>query len=156
MDITHDDVEKILHIVDNAPHIDEIEFVHGDLHFRICRDAGPAATRQSGLLPATSRSAPPSAAHSVTPHAGHQQNQCNTEIVVRAPAAGIFRHSSLLEPGQKIRAGDTIGLVGTTSPVAVKADVGGTVQQVFPEDGELVEFDQILSVIAPDHKESRQ
>lgn len=161
MDLTHDDVEKILHIVDNAPHIDEIEFAHGGLHFRVCRGAVPGKTPQNRSSPPAGRSAPLGTEQSVTSRNGREQSRRNAEIIVRAPIAGIFRRSpaagtrSLLEVGQKIHASDTVGSVGMANPVAVKAGVEGTVQQIFPEDGEFVEFDQILFVIGTAQRKYR-
>lgn len=159
MGLTHDDVDKILHIVDNAPHIDEIEFAHGGLHFRIRRGAVPAASPQNRSAPLAGQSALPGVEQSVPTRAERERGYRDAEIAIRAPVAGIFRrpppagHRSRLEAGRTVRADDTIGLVGTASPVTVKAGADGTVKQIFPEDGELVEFDQVLFVIGTDQQE---
>lgn len=49
-----------------------------------------------------------------------------------------------------------IGLVGTANPIAIKpgvGGVGGSVKQIFPEEGELVKFDQVLIVIRADQRD---
>lgn len=160
MDLTHDDVNKILRIVDNAPHIDEIEFARSGFQLRIRRGASGASSSNRSP-PAANPSIPAGAAQSATTRAGREQVHGRAEIVIRSPVAGLFRrspalgHSSFVAVGQKVWADDTMGLVGMANTIAIKPGVEGTVKQIFPEEGELVKFDQILIVIGTDQQDRR-
>ena len=77
-ELTHGDVSKILEIVDGAPHLNEIEFVHDGFHFHFQRGA-----------PAPSASRAPTAAP-VPPLAGTKQAPDPKDATVRAPLPGTF------------------------------------------------------------------
>ena len=150
MALTNDDVKNILNVVDNAPHIGEIELVCGGLHLRIHRDPvsaaasnGPAAARPAAV-PSIGKSA--QSFDGVTrAHAGG--------TIVRAPAVGVFHASPapgqppFVRIGQPVGAGDTVGLVGATDPSRITAGAAGTIREILVDDGDLVEFDQALFVI---------
>src|ERR1700675_812541 len=47
MELTHEDVKKILEIIDSAERLDEVEIVYGGFHLRVHRGAtSTASTRQ--------------------------------------------------------------------------------------------------------------
>ena len=143
-ELTHSDVSKILEIVDGAPHLNEIEFIYDGFHFHLQR--GTPASLASRALPAE----PP-----FRPLTGTKQTLDLQETALRAPVLGTFRLSStpgdatFVKLGQRVQPDDTICIISTTKlHTAVKAGVDGVVKHVFPQDGELVEFDQLLIVIA--------
>jgi acetyl-CoA carboxylase biotin carboxyl carrier protein len=142
-ELTHSDVSKILEIVDGAPHRNEIEFVHDGFHFHFQRGTPtPLASRASAPAP------PP-------PGPGTKQTLDSKEVTLRAPLPGTFCRSPtpseapFVEPGQRVQADDTICVIKTTAHrTVVKAGVDGVVKHIFAQDGELVEFDQLLIVLA--------
>ena len=141
-ELTHADVSKILEIVDGAPHLNEIEFVHDGFHFHFQRGAPnplapPAAAAASPPLPA-----------------GIKQALDLKEATLRAPLPGTFCRSpapgeaSFVELGQRVQADDTICVIQTPAHrTAIKAGVEGVVKYIFPRNSELVEFDQLLIVL---------
>jgi biotin carboxyl carrier protein len=142
-ELTHSQVTKILEIVDGAPHLNEIEFVHDGFHFHFQRGT---PTR----LASRATTAAPS-----PPLSGTKQALDFKEVTLRAPLPGTFCRSPLpggapfVEHGQRVRADDTICIIKTMSHrTAVKAGGDGVVKQIFAQDGELVEFDQLLVALA--------
>jgi acetyl-CoA carboxylase biotin carboxyl carrier protein len=142
-ELTHGDVSKILEIVDGAPHLNEIEFVHDGFHFHFQRGT-----------PVPSASQAPTAAQS-PPLAGPKQRPDLKEATLRAPLPGTFYRSPtpgeapFIELGQRVQADDTICVIKTAARrAAIKAGSDGVVKHIFAQNGELVEFDQLLIVLA--------
>jgi acetyl-CoA carboxylase biotin carboxyl carrier protein len=142
-ELTHSDVSKILEIVDGAPHLNEIEFVHDGFHFHFHRGA------PNPLAPQI-----PAAASPPLP-AGIKKALDRKEATLRAPLPGIFCRSrapgeaSFAALGQRVQADDTICIIQTTAQdTAIKAGVDGVVKHIFPQNDEFVEFDQLLIVLA--------
>ena len=117
-ELTHSDVSKILEIVDGAPHLNEIEFVHDDFHFHFQRDApNPLAPRA------------PAAASPPVPVATKQAPDLK-EATLRAPLPGTFYRSpapgeaSFVEVGQRVQADDTICVIQTTAHRTAIKEIG--------------------------------
>jgi len=75
---------------------------------------------------------------------------------VRAPSLGLFWRSPqpgaphFVDVGQEVDAEDTVGIVEVMKLMNhVKAGVSGTVLSIEPENGQMVEFGQLLVVIRP-------
>jgi acetyl-CoA carboxylase biotin carboxyl carrier protein len=75
---------------------------------------------------------------------------------VRAPSLGLFWRSPqpgaphFVDVGQEVDAEDTVGIVEVMKLMNhVKAGVSGTVIAIEPENGQMVEFGQLLVVIRP-------
>lgn len=142
-ELTHGDVSKILEIVDGAPHLDEIEFVHDGFHFHFQRGApAPSAPRAQTAAPAP-------------PVDGSKQSRHLTDATLRAPLPGTFCRSPMpaeapfVELGQRVQANDTICIIKTAAHrTAIKAGVDSVVKHIFAQNGELVEYDQLLIVLA--------
>jgi acetyl-CoA carboxylase biotin carboxyl carrier protein len=142
-ELTHADVSKILEIVDGAPHLNEIEFVHDGFHFHFQRGTlAPSASRVSMAAPSP-------------PLAGTKQAPDPKDMTVRAPLPGTFCRSPMpgeapfVERGQRVQADDTICVIKTAAHrTAIKAGVDGVVKHIFAQNGELVEYDQLLIVLA--------
>jgi acetyl-CoA carboxylase biotin carboxyl carrier protein len=154
MELTHDDVKKILEIIDGATHLDRIEVVYGGFH--LCVERGretesslwatpPSAAPQSPApAPATAR--PPQRAE---PTLGEG------EAAVRAPMLGTFYRApapgapSFVEVGQRVRADDTVCLIEVMKLFnSIKAGVDGVVTQILADNAKLVEYNQVLIVIS--------
>ncbi len=159
MELTHDDVKKILEIIDSAEHLDEIELVYGGFHLRVQRGAGSApASLQSQPQPAPVVARPSTKAPSEPasrPVAGTEYSLGSGEIAIRAPMLGTFYRSPapgappFVEVGQRVQADDTVCLIELMKLFSsIRAGVVGDVKQILPANGELVEFNELLVVIA--------
>ncbi len=76
--------------------------------------------------------------------------------LVRAPSLGLFWRSpqpgapQFVDIGQEVDAEDTVGIVEVMKLMNhVKAGVSGTVTAIEPDNGQMVEFGQLLVVIRP-------
>ena len=76
--------------------------------------------------------------------------------LVCAPSLGLFWRSPqpgaphFVDVGQEVDAEDTVGIVEVMKLMNhVKAGVSGTVMAIEPENGQMVEFGQLLVVIRP-------
>jgi len=75
--------------------------------------------------------------------------------VVKAPMVGTFYASAspgaaaFVKIGQQVKAGETLGIIEAMKMFnQIEADVAGTVQAILLENGQPVEFDQPMFVIA--------
>jgi len=154
MELTHDDVKKILEIIDGATHLDEIEVVYGGFHLCVqrgretessVRATPPLATAPQSLAPSQA-AGPPRRAE---PMLGEG------EVAVMAPMLGTFYRApspgapSFVEVGQRVRADDTVCLIEVMKLFnSIKAGVDGVVTQILAENAKLVEYNQVLIVIS--------
>lgn len=165
MNLTHDDVQTILKIVDAAEHLEEVELVHGGFRLHVVRSSrgvlgqpqgltitqtaeGPvaSATNQPSVLAAPMASRAPSIAVSVP----------EGVVAIRAPMLGVFYRASapgekpFVEVGQRVRADDTVCLIEVMKLFnSLRAGVDGEVIGIPAENGSLIEFDQPLVLIRP-------
>src|SRR6185295_5149377 len=96
MDLTHNDIQSILKIIDAAEHLDEFEIVHGDFRLHVVRNGNGSlreAPKAAALtLPAatTAVAAKPAAA----PVKAEVQTPAETVpegvVAIRAPMLGVF------------------------------------------------------------------
>ena len=145
MQLTHRDVKKILQIVDGAASAGEFNFVHNGLHFRFTRDKA-ATARQAAILTASPPSSPPIQS---------KQLRDEKETLIRAPAVGRFYRSpasgknALVDARTRVEANQTIAVIkAAMRTTAVEPRANGIVKRIFSNDGEFVEFDQPLFLIA--------
>ena len=75
--------------------------------------------------------------------------------VVKAPMVGTFYASAtpgtpaFAKVGQQVKAGETLGIIEAMKMFnQIEADVAGTVQAILVENGQPVEFDEPMFVIA--------
>lgn len=167
MALTHDDVKKLLSIIDNAEHLEEVEVTWGDFQIHVWRGGGAGQARSGVPQTATAQTAPPSgtcATHErTTPDAGaapapaartHELELAPDEIVIRAPMLGTFYRAAspgeppFIEIGQAVAAGDIVCLIEVMKLFnSIRAGVDGTVTRILHENAKLVEFDEPLLVI---------
>lgn len=159
MEITHDDVKKILEIVDSAKDLEELDLSYGGFHLRIHRGNGPApAIREPARAvapPPTAVPAPPAAPPQArVPSAGQDHTLAAGDIAIRAPMVGTFYRSPapgdppFVEVGQRVGPDDTLCLIEVMKLfTSIKAGVGGVVKQIVAADSDVVEFDQLLIII---------
>ena len=153
------DLRKIKKLIDllEESNLAELEIKEGEEVVRLSRvpkNAAPApapAAPAAAVPVAAAPGAPPAAAAVETPAvdalpAGH---------VVKAPMVGTFYASAtpgtpaFVKVGQQVAAGETLGIIEAMKMFnQIEADVAGTVKAILIENGQPVEFDEPMFVIA--------
>jgi len=165
MNLTHNDVQTILKIVDAAEHLEEVELVHGGFRLHVVRNGrgqpqGLTITQTAVEGPAASATNPPSASALVAPTASRAPSVAVSVpegvVAIRAPMLGVFYRASapgekpFVEVGQRVRADDTVCLIEVMKLFnSIRAGVDGEVIGIPAENGSLMEFDQPLVLIRP-------
>ena len=161
-DLTHDDVARILKIIDEAAHLDEVELEFAGLRLHVRRDASPGESvrRAAGgvAAPAAAPAAPPALAAVPARQASLSDPQVPAgAIAVRAPMLGTFYRAPspgekpFVEIGQHVKAPDTVCLIEVMKLFnSIGAGVDGTVVAIPAQNGALVEYNQPLVYVMPD------
>ncbi len=171
MDLSNEDVLKILKIIDESGYND-IRLEIGDLKLHVQKEgaaglAAPAASFAAApaaaapvAAPAPARAASAAAAPAVKaplPPAPVNEPLPEGMVAVNSPVLGTFYRASspgeksFVEVGQKVGPNDTLCLIEVMKLFnSVKAGVSGTVTRVLAQNGALVEHGQPLVFIQPD------
>jgi acetyl-CoA carboxylase biotin carboxyl carrier protein len=157
MELSHDDVKKILEIVDASEHLQEIELVCGGFRLHV-RRGGPGVAASSEERPASLPSPKPAAPVSTQAFPAKQPVEATLaegEVAIRAPMLGTFYRSPapgdppFVEIGKRVQADDTVCLIEVMKLFSsINAGVDGVVTRILVENGTMVEFGQMLIVIA--------
>lgn len=148
MNVDLDIVRELAGILDDAG-LSEIEVEDGDRKIRVSRGGGSYAPVHAiappAPVPAPASAAPAEAAAPADDHAGAQKSpMVGTVYLAPDPDAANF-----VSVGDKVSVGDTLLIVEAMkvmNPIA--AESSGTVKAILVENGQPVEFDQPLVVIA--------
>jgi acetyl-CoA carboxylase biotin carboxyl carrier protein len=157
MELSHDDVKKILEIVDASEHLQDLELVHAGFRLHVRRGGGAehasVQERSASAAPASVKPAPSPSPGATAP--AREPAIAPGEIAIRAPMLGTFYRSSapgeppFVEIGKRVGADDTVCLIEVMKLFSsIKAGVDGVVTRILAENGSMVEFDQMLIVIA--------
>jgi acetyl-CoA carboxylase biotin carboxyl carrier protein len=156
MELTHEDVKKILEIIDRTEHLGEVELVFGEFRLHVRRGNAGADSSSSPArvdTPALPVEAPKP---SMRPAGRTEQSLADGEVAIRAPMLGTFYRAPapgqppFVEAGQRVKADDTICLIEVMKLFnSIRAGVDGVVRSILAENGGLVEYNQMLFVIAP-------
>ncbi len=144
-------VKKLIELLDESG-ISEIEITEGEESVRISRHSpyGPAAMPvnmvQQPVYSAAPAAAPaPAAAHVEVEEDGH---------AVKAPMVGTLYTASspgsppFVQVGDRVKEGDTLCIIEAMKMMnQIEADVGGTIKSIRAQNGDPVEYGQILFVI---------
>lgn len=150
------DLRKIKKLIDllEESNLAELEIKEGEEVVRLSRvpmNTAPVAAAPVAVAAAPALAAAPVAAVAEAPAAdalpaGH---------VVKAPMVGTFYASAspgtpvFVKVGQQVKAGETLGIIEAMKMFnQIEADVAGTVQAILVENGQPVEFDEPMFVIA--------
>jgi acetyl-CoA carboxylase biotin carboxyl carrier protein len=149
------DLRKIKKLIDllEESNLAELEIKEGEEVVRLSRvpkGAAPVPAVTAAPVAAAPVAAPaPVAAEAPVAEAlpaGH---------VVKAPMVGTFYASAtpgtpaFVKVGQQVKAGETLGIIEAMKMFnQIEADVAGTVQTILVENGQPVEFDEPMFVIA--------
>ncbi len=150
------DLRKIKKLIDllEESNLAELEIKEGEEIVRLSRmptgmvAAAPAPARVAAPPPAAVTPAPAEATQAGAPSLpeGH---------VVKAPMVGAFYAAAapdaepFVKVGQAVKAGDVLGVIEAMKMFnQIEADVSGTVVAILVENGQPVEFDEPMFVIA--------
>lgn len=132
---------------------DLIKRLEGSTVERFSVEAGDTKIEiERGMITAVAGAAPAPAAAAAEDAAGAAEMDGGHPI--KAPLVGTFYRAGqpgappFVEEGGVIDAGQTVGIVEAMKLMnQVQADVSGTVSQIVVEDGQWVEFEQVLMYI---------
>ena len=144
-------VRDLAGILDKAG-LSEIEVEDGDRKIKVSRGGGAVVSAPVAAVPAPAPALAPAPAPAATTdpapaddHAGAQKSpMVGTAYLAPEPGAASF-----ISVGDKVSKGDTLLIVEAMkvmNPIA--AESSGTVKEILVENGQPVEFDQPLVVIA--------
>ncbi len=173
MDLTNDEVLKILKIIDESQY-NEVRLEIGGLKLHVQKEGGQIESAsplnpplaQSSLLAAPEPGLASANAHAPLPVAPAEASAIKPDqdatipegmMAVHAPVLGIFYRASspgekpFVDVGQKVEADDTLCLIEVMKLFnSVKAGIKGTITRILAENGMMVEHGQVLIFIKPD------
>ena len=157
-ELTHEDVQRILKIIDEAKDLEELELVYGDFRLHIRRHGAGERPMPSSAARAAAAAAPAPAAAPQPAAAAKPAAQPVPEgmVAIRAPMLGTFYRSPspgekpFVEVGQKVKADETVCLIEVMKLFnSIKAGVNGEIAEIRAENAALVEYNEVLIVIEP-------
>ena len=159
MNLTQNDVNNILKIIDDAEHLEEIEVIYGDIRLHVRRHGAVPGGAALAAASATStlRTAPAPVPVAAPRHVEHVIPE--GMIAIRAPMLGTFYRAPapgekpFVEIGQRVKADDTVCIIEVMKLFnSIKAGVDGKIAQFLAENATLVEYSQILILIELEKK----
>lgn len=152
-------IKKLIELLEES-NVEELEIREGEESVRISRgsrSAAPVHTYIHQPMPAAPAQAAPAPAAAPVSEAvvAKKEEPANTGHAVKSPMVGTFYRASspgaqpFASVGQKVKVGDVICIVEAMKMMnQIEADRAGVVEAVLLEDGQPVEFDQPLVIIA--------
>lgn len=145
-------VKKLIELLEES-NINEIEIKEGEESVRISRGSSTAQMIQAApmmaapaVAPAAAPVAAPAAEAAPAAPAGHTVNSPMVGTFYRSPSPSA---SAFVEVGKTVKAGDVICIVEAMKMMnQIEADKSGVVEAILVEDGQPVEYDQPLIIIA--------
>ena len=151
-------VKKLIELLDDSG-IAEIEITEGEESVRISRYAAsaPVAAAPVAAAPPAAYAPPPAAAPAAAEAASGEASSGASEedgYEVTAPMVGTFYAASspgaapYVQVGDRVSEGDTLCIIEAMKMMnQIEADVSGVVKSIRIQNGEPVEFGQVLFVI---------
>ncbi|KLD65747.1 acetyl-CoA carboxylase biotin carboxyl carrier protein [Dyella japonica] len=149
------DLRKIKKLIDllEESNLAELEIKEGEEVVRLSRVPKGTVTAAPVMQAAPVAAAPVAVAAPV--EVAPAEAALPAGHVVKAPMVGTFYASSspgaaaFVKVGQQVKAGETLGIIEAMKMFnQIEADVAGTVTAILLENGQSVEFDQPMFVIA--------
>ena len=147
-------VKKLIELLDESG-IAEIEITEGDDAVRISRYAPQVAAPVAAAMPAVAAAPAAAAAPVQAPSSPLAMAEAEEDgHVVTAPMVGTFYNASspgsppFVQVGDRVEVGDTLCIVEAMKMMnQIEAEVSGTIKSIRVQNGEPVEYGQILFVI---------
>jgi len=145
-------VKKLIELLEES-NINEIEIKEGEESVRISRGATAPLMQAAPMMaaPVAAPAAPaaaPVASTEAAPAApaGHTVNSPMVGTFYRSPSPSA---PAFVEVGKSVKAGDVICIVEAMKMMnQIEADKSGVIESILVEDGQPVEYDQPLIIIA--------
>lgn len=141
-------IKKLIELLEESG-INELEIQEGEESVRISRGGGQGGAEVIPAQPAAPQPAPEPAPEADKPAPEPEGH------LVRSPMVGTFYRApspdapSFVEEGQVVQAGEVLCIVEAMKMMnQIEADRDGVIEAILVEDGEPVEFDQPMLVIA--------
>ena len=151
MKIDSDAIKELAQLLDDTG-LNEIEVADGDKAIRVSKGASNVvlAGNGGGAVSMPSDPAVPQIANTAAPdtvahaHPGAVTSpMVGTSYLAPEPGAGNF-----VSKGDSVQAGDTLLIIEAMKVMnPIKAETSGTVTQILVEDGQPIEFGDVLMVI---------
>ena len=154
------DLRKIKKLIDllEESNLAELEIKEGEEVVRLSRvpkGAAPMVAAAPAVAPHAAAPAPVAAAPVAAAPEAATADALPAGHVIKAPMVGTFYASAspgapaFVKVGQQVKAGDTLGVIEAMKMFnQIEAEVAGTVQAILIENGQPVEFDEPMFVIA--------
>jgi acetyl-CoA carboxylase biotin carboxyl carrier protein len=148
-------VKKLIELLEESG-IAEIEITEGEEAVRISRypNYPPQPAMQAYAAPAPAPAPQPASAPQPQAAAGEQPHAEEGGHVITAPMVGTFYSASApgsapyVQIGDQVKAGDTICIVEAMKMMnQIESDVDGIVKSIRVQNGDPVEYGQVLMVI---------
>jgi acetyl-CoA carboxylase biotin carboxyl carrier protein len=153
------DLRKLKTLIDlvSESGISELEVNEGEDRVRIVNAGSPAPTGQvvyANPAPVQAMQAVPAAAPAITTPAA-EEAPAETGFVARSPMVGTFYRAPNPESPDFVKVGDTVKVGQTLCIIEamkllneIESEQAGVIKQILCENGQGVEFDQPLFIIA--------
>jgi acetyl-CoA carboxylase biotin carboxyl carrier protein len=153
-----DFIEKLIQSLD-ASSLDSIEIERGGTRIRLAKSP-PAGSGAGYAAPApvaapVAASAPAAAASGSNPGAAPVA-AANNWVDITSPMVGTFYRAanpdaaSFVDVGSRITPGDTLCIIEAMKLMnELEAEVGGTIREILVQNGEPVEYGQVLFRVEP-------
>jgi acetyl-CoA carboxylase biotin carboxyl carrier protein len=153
------DLRKLKTLIDlvSESGISELEVNEGEDRVRIVNAGSPAPTGQvvyANPAPAQAMQAAPAAAPAAAAPAA-EEAPAETGFVARSPMVGTFYRAPNPESPDFVKVGDTVKVGQTLCIIEamkllneIESEQAGVIKQILCENGQGVEFDQPLFIIA--------
>src|SRR5210317_421292 len=146
-------VKKLIELLDESG-IAEIEITEGEDSVRISRYTQGAPAAAAPMAPAPAAPAPAPAATAAAAAAPVAAEPEEDGFEVKAPMVGTFYAASspgaapYVQVGDRVNEGDTLCIIEAMKMMnQIEADVSGVVKSIRIQNGEPVEYGQVLFVI---------
>ncbi len=153
------DLRKIKKLIDllEASDLAELEIKEGEETIRLSRSTHGVAAAPAPVMPAAAPVAPatPAPAAAEAPAEAPAADAMPEGHQVKSPMVGTFYASStpgaapFVKVGQQVKQGETLGIIEAMKMFnQIEAEVSGKVVAILVENGQAVEFDEPMFVIA--------
>ena len=147
-------IKKLIELLEES-NVEELEIREGEESVRISRgQRAPVAPVHTYIHQPMAQAAPVTTA-APTPATVKEEPAAASGHAVKSPMVGTFYRASspgaqaFVAVGQKVKVGDVICIVEAMKMMnQIEADKAGVVEAILLEDGQPVEFDQPLVIIA--------
>jgi acetyl-CoA carboxylase biotin carboxyl carrier protein len=155
MELTEDDVLEILKLFEQSK-FDFLQLQHGERKITVSKGGYLPPDMVTAPSPAQPMATASPAAPASPAPAGKAAPAEAGLVPVTAPMVGKFYASPspadppYVQPGTKVAAGATVGLIEVMKVfTSIKTEVGGVIEKILIANGEFVEFGQTLFLIRP-------